>query len=284
MRVKRLRWSAVLLGLLLATSWAGAAQATTTSDTTATTVGDTTSTTSTTVGDTTTTTVGGTTTTSTTVGGTTTTSTTVGGTTTTTTAPEPGGKEQPCSVAEGLTSHSNISVDDSSAHPSASATFTVKEGCQVIVFLVSGKITGDTIEEVDFAPADAEPIFGPGDHTLTVRLPDCADFIVDFVGFKPEPEPSGQQALMSQARSEAVQTLSEGEPPPEDGLLDEVTGTTTNCPTQTTSSNVPTTTSGEGQLPFTGTNALPLLIAGLVLVVGGAAAVLTSRMRSRQAK
>src|SRR6266487_1699525 len=107
MRVKRLRWSAVLLGLLLATSWAGAAQATTTSDTTATTVGDTTSTTSTTVGDTTTTTVGGTTTT-TTVGGTTTTTTTVGGPTTTTTEPAPG--EKPCSADEGLASHSAISV------------------------------------------------------------------------------------------------------------------------------------------------------------------------------
>src|SRR6266516_1646250 len=147
MRVKRLRWSAVLLGLLLATSWAGAAQATTTSDTTATTVGDTTSTTTTTVGDTTTTT---------TVGGTTTTTTTVGGPTTTTTEPAPG--EKPCSADEGLASHSAISVDKSSAHPSASVRFTVKEGCEVLAFLASGKFTDDSIEDVDFAPQDRSPL------------------------------------------------------------------------------------------------------------------------------
>lgn len=249
--MKRLRWGAVLLGLVLATSWAGAAQATT----------------STPVVDTTATTVGATT-------------TTVG--TTTTTVPEPVGNE-PCSVADGLTSHSAISVDDS-AHPSASASFTVKEGCEVVVFLVSGKVSGDTIEEFDFAPADAPPLFGPGDHTLTVRLPDCSDFIVDFVGFKPEPEPVGVQTLMSSARSDAAQMLGEGEGPAEDPILDEVTGTTTNCPTQTTNGEAVTTTSGSGQLPFTGTNAMPILIVGLVLVAGGAAAVLASRARSRQAK
>lgn len=262
--MKRLRWSAVLLGLVLATSWAGAAQATTNTpadDTTMTTV------------EATTTTVEATT-------------TTVGATTTTTT-PEPGGNE-PCSVADGLVSHSAISVDDASAHPGASASFTVKDGCQVVVFLVSGKVTGDTIEDFDFAPSDAPPLFGPGDHTLTVRLPDCSDFIVDFVGFKPEPEPVGAQALMASARSDAAQTLSEGEAPGEgpgeNPVLDEVTGTTTNCPTQTTNGEAVPTTSGEGQLPFTGTNAIPILIAGLVLVVGGAAAVLASRARSRQAK
>jgi hypothetical protein len=256
MSVKRLRWGAVLLGLLLATSWAGAAQA----DTTDTTVDTTVDTTATTVGATT---------------------TTVGATTTT--VPEPGGNE-PCSVADGLASHSAISVDDASAHPSASASFTVKEGCEVIVFLASGKVSGDTIEEFDFAPSDAPPLFGPGDHTLTVRLPDCSDFIVDFVGFKPEPEPVSAQALMSSARSDAAQTLSEGEGPGEDPVLDEVTGTTTNCPTQTTNGEAVTTTSGSDQLPFTGTNAMPILIAGLVLVAGGAVAVLASRARSRQAK
>src|SRR5262245_7473457 len=106
MSVKRLRWSAVLLGLVLAMSWASSAQATTgnpSDDTTATTAPN----------DTTTTTAPNDTTT-----------TTVAGTTTTTT--EPGGGLQPCSPSEGLTSVSGISVDDSSAHPSASASFTVK--------------------------------------------------------------------------------------------------------------------------------------------------------------
>jgi hypothetical protein len=279
MRVKRLRWSAVLLGLLLATSWAGAAQATTTSDTTATTVGDTTSTTSTTVGDTTTTTVGGTTTT-TTVGGTTTTTTAVGGTTTTTTEPAPG--EKPCSADEGLASHSAISVDKSSAHPSASVRFTVKEGCEVLAFLASGEFTDDSIEDVDFAPQDRSPLFGPGDYELTVRLPDCADFIVDF--FVLEPPPEAAPTMMAQARSEAAQAMTEGEGPLAPDAIEEVVDTTTNCPTETTNAKAVTTTVGGGQLPGTGANALPLLIAGLVLVVGGAAALLTSRMRSRQAK
>jgi hypothetical protein len=287
MRVKRLRWSAVLLGLLLATSWAGAAQATTTSDTTATTVGDTTSTTSTTVGDTTTTTVGGTTTT-TTVGGTTTTTTvggtttttTVGGPTTTTTEPAPG--EKPCSADEGLASHSAISVDKSSAHPSASVRFTVKEDCEVLAFLASGKFTDDSIEDVDFAPQDRSPLFGPGDYELTVRLPDCADFIVDF--FVLEPPPEAAPTMMAQARSEADQAMTEGQGPLAPGAIEEVVDTTTNCPTETTNAKAVTTTVGGGQLPGTGANALPLLIAGLVLVVGGAAALLASRMRSRRAK
>ena len=262
--MKRLRWSAVLLGLVLAMSWAGAAQATS---------GQTTETTTpTTVPDTTPTTVGATTTTE-----------PVGTTTTTTT--EPGGNLKPCSPEEGLTSVSGISVDDASAHPSASAQFTVKEGCQVVVFLVSGKVTGDIIELFDLAPPD-DPLFGPGDHSLTVRLPDCADFIVDLVAFNPEEfGPLGAQALMSRAKSDAVRTLSQGSAPPPDPVLDEVQGTTTNCPTQTTNGKaVTTTTTGSGQLPFTGTNAMPMLIAGLVLVAGGAVAVLASRRRSRQAK
>src|SRR6266567_1113547 len=237
MRVKRLRWSAVLLGLLLATSWAGAAQATTTSDTTATTVGDTTSTTS----------------------------TTVGGPTTTTTEPAPG--EKPCSADEGLASHSAISVDKSSAHPSASVRFTVKEGCEVLAFLASGKFTDDSIEDVDFAPQDRSPLFGPGDYELTVRLPDCADFIVL------EPPPEAAPTMMAQARSEADQAMTEGQGPLAPGAIEEVVDTTTNCPTETTNAKAVTTTVGGGQLPGTGANALPLLIAGLVLVVGGAAAL-----------
>jgi hypothetical protein len=76
-------------------------------------------------------------------------------------------------------------------------------------------------------------------------------------------------------------------PPPDDSLLDEATGETTNCPTQTTNGEVaaPTTTvEGSGALPFTGTNAMPMLVAGLVLVAGGAAAVLGSRLRGRATK
>lgn len=249
-------------------------------DTTTTTVGGTTTTTV--GGPTTTTTVG--TTTTTTAGGTTTTTTTVGGTTTTTTEPAPG--EKPCSADEGLASHSAISVDKSSAHPSASVRFTVKEGCEVLAFLASGKFTDDSIEDVDFAPQDRSPLFGPGDYELTVRLPDCADFIVDFFVLEPPPEaaPEAAPTMMAQTRSEAAQAMTEGQGPLAPGAIEEVVDTTTNCPTETTNAKAVTTTVGGGQLPGTGANALPLLIAGLVLVVGGAAALLASRMRSRQAK
>jgi hypothetical protein len=250
--VKRLRWGVVLLGLLLALGWTSAAQAT---------------------GDTTTTTAVDQATTTTT------------GPQETTTTTEPGGNEKPCTATEGLASHSAISVDKTSDHPSASASFTVKEGCQVVVFLLSGKGNGDENTELfDFAP-DGDPVAGPGDHTLTVDLPNCSEFIVDFIAFSPAEAPLGVQS-MSQARTDAVRVLAEADqPPPDESLLDEVVGETTNCPTQTTNHEVaPTTTVAPGKLPFTGTNAMPILIAGLVLVAGGAAALIASRMRGRQAK
>lgn len=250
--MKRLRWSAVLLGLVLATTWASAAQAT---------------------GTTTTTTVEQTTT------------TTAPEETTTTTVP--GGGQKPCSASEGLVSHSAISVDKTSAHPSASASFTVKEGCQVVVFLFAGKGNGDeNTEFFDLAPED-DPVAGPGDHTLTVDLPSCSEFIVDFVAFPP-PDVEGGAQMLSRARTDAARVMAEGDQPPDDSLLDEVIDETTNCPTQTTNGEVaaPTTTitEGAGALPFTGTNAMPMLIAGLLLVAGGAAAVLGSRLRGRATK
>jgi hypothetical protein len=251
--VKRLRWSAVLLGLVLATTWASAAQAT--------------GTTTTTVVDQTTT-------------------TTAPEDTTTTT--EPGGGQKPCSASEGLASHSAISVDKASAHPSASASFIVKEGCQVAVFLFAGKGNGDENTELfDFAP-QGNPLAGPGDHTLTVDLPSCSEFVVDFIAFPPpEVERGAGAEVLSRARTDAARVMVEGDQPPDDSLLDEVIDETTNCPTQTTNGEVaaPTTTvEGTGALPFTGTNAMPMLIAGLVLVAGGAAAVLGSRLRGRATK
>jgi hypothetical protein len=259
--VKRLRFGAVLLALVLALGWASAAQAT-----------------GTTTGDQTTPTVQ-----------TPPTEPTEPTEPTQPTEPtEPGGDEKPCSATEGLVSHSAISVDKSSNHPSASASFTVKEGCQVVVLLFSGKGNGDANTELfDLAP-EGDPLAGPGDHTLTVDLPNCSQFIVDFVAFSPADIPAGAQTL-SGARMDAVRVMAEGdEPPPDDFLLDEVVDKTTNCPTQTTNGEVrPTTTVATtvapgGQLPFTGTNAMPILIAGLVLVAGGAAAVIASRMRGRQ--
>jgi LPXTG-motif cell wall-anchored protein len=159
----------------------------------------------------------------------------------------------------------------------------------VAVFLFAGKGNGDENTELfDFAP-EGDPVAGPGDHTLTVDLPNCSEFIVDFIAFPPpEVEPGGGAEVLSRARTDAARVMAEGDQPPDDSLLDEVIGETTNCPTETTNAEVaaPTTitTEGSGGLPRTGTNAMPMLIAGLVLVAGGAAAVLGSRLRGRATK
>jgi LPXTG-motif cell wall-anchored protein len=184
-----------------------------------------------------------------------------------------------------LSSHSAISVDKASGHPSASASFTVREGCRVVVFLFAGKGNGDENTELfDFAP-EGDPVAGPGDHTLTVGLPSCSQFIVDFVAFPPETAPRDGAEMLSKAKTDAVQVMAEGDQPPDDSLLDEVIGETTNCPTQTTNQEVAlTTTPAGGKLPRTGSNAMPMLIAGLVLVTGGAAALVASRMRRRLTK
>ena len=260
--MKRLRWSAVVLGLLLAMTWASAAQA------------DENPTTS--VDQTTTTTVPEETTPPTKPEDTT--PTTEPEATTPTT--EPGGGEKPCSPSEGLASHTKISVDKASDHPSASASFTVKEGCQVVVFLFSAKGNGDENTELfDFAP-EGNPAAGPGEHTLTVDLPDCSPFIVDFVGFPAELPEAGAQ-MLSQATAAAQTMAAGGEPPEEPSLLDEQIGQTTNCPNAEV---VPTTTltAADGErLPKTGSNALPMLLGGLVLVAGGTSALIAARMRSR---
>jgi hypothetical protein len=44
-----------------------------------------------------------------------------------------------------------------------------------------------------------------------------------------------------------------------------------------------TTTAGSGNLPFTGSNAAPMLIAAMALVLGGGGLVLANRIRSRHA-
>lgn len=274
--MKRLRWGAVLLGLLLAMTWASPAQA------------DESPTTS--VGETTTTTAPQETTTTTEPQATTTTTQPQATTTTepeaTTTTTEPGGGEKPCSPSEALTSSTKISIDKTSDHPSASASFTVKEGCQVVVFLFSGKGNGDENTQLfDFAP-EGDPVAGPGEHTLTVDLPDCSQFIVDFVAFPAELPEAGAQ-MLSRATA-AAETMAAGEEPPEEPiLLDEQIGETTNCPTETSNAEVvpsTTLTAVEGGLPKTGSNVLPMLLGGLVLVAGGACALIASRMRSRLTK
>jgi hypothetical protein len=74
--------------------------------------------------------------------------------------------------------------------------------------------------------------------------------------------------------------------------------TTTTETTETTATTAPpasteapssslgetSTTESGGALPFTGSNALPMLIAALVMVIGGLAAVYAGRIRGRHAK
>jgi hypothetical protein len=71
----------------------------------------------------------------------------------------------------------------------------------------------------------------------------------------------------------------------------EETTTTTETTLPPSSSEAPssslgetTTTEAEGALPFTGSNSLPMLIAALVMVIGGLAAVYAGRIRGRHAK
>jgi hypothetical protein len=238
--VKRFRWSAVLVALALMLSWASAAQATQPSD----------------------------------EGGTTTTSTSTStSTTTTTTAPKP---EEPrfCDPAEGVVSHTGISLDTAGAHPSASASFTIKEGCRVLVALASFDLNSQSDEPFDIDPplSTEDPFSGPGEHTLKVDLPPCTQFDVVFVAFPAPPEgeaPSADLKQLTRAMASADQQSQEPT------VLDEKDGQTTNCPT----------TTGGGQLPFTGSSgSLPLLIAALIMVIGGAAALVAGRVRGRRAR
>ena len=247
--MKRFRWSAALAGLLLVLSWAGTAPAA--SPTGQATNGQ-----------------------------------TVTEPSTAPTQPPPG--DELCDPDDGITSHSEISTDTASAHPSASASFTVKEGCRVIVFLVSVDEDGELVDS-DPALDSEDPISGPGEHTLKVDLPDCQQFFVFFDAFKlpKEGEPPAPEDLLKAQRATA-EAVSNGDEPPELEVvpLDRTEGDTTNCPTSSSSpstTQAPTTTAAPGQLPFTGSNSLPLLIAALVMLTVGGAALLAARTRDGQA-
>jgi hypothetical protein len=195
------------------------------------------------------------------------------------------------------------------AHPTASASFTVKEGCLVGVALAS---FDEILRPVDQDPppvpgSDEIPLSGPGDHTLTVDLPVCTHFIAVFVAAVPTPDGNmpTASALVQRLRAAARAVAShQNQTEPAQILLAGTQGDT-ECPTTTTSMTTTTTTSpssstqpqatsstqhtttsgGGGQLPFTGSSSsLPLLIAALIMVIGGAASVLAARGRGRRAQ
>ena len=89
--------------------------------------------------------------------------------------------------------------------------------------------------------------------------------------------------------------LPEGEKPPTSKVdvdvtkcMNEESSSSSSSSTSTTetptSVGLTTTTEAAGQLPFTGSNSLPILIAALVMLIGGGAALYATRIRGRHAK
>jgi hypothetical protein len=241
--VKRFHWTAVLVALALMLVWAGAAQAQTTSNEPVT-------------DDPTSTTVAG-------------------------------GDEAFCTLTDGLAAHSEISTDTTSAHPSASVSFTVSEGCRIGAALVSFD-ENRALFDIDPKPDAADPTFGPGEHTLKVDLPSCAHFFAVFIAIQLTPDQPPALEL-EQAQHAAKKLTSQDTVSEPDVFSEQIEGDTKNCPTSTTAPTttapaheaVPTTTTVQsgGQLPFTGSSTLPMLIAALVLIAGGAAVLLAARGR-----
>jgi hypothetical protein len=129
--------------------------------------------------------------------------------------------------------------------------------------------------------------------------------LVDFHFSVPSPDTENVQIAVKTVTF--FDSLPENEAPPEDvryANLEKCKGeeTTPTQPTtpptqptqppETTPTAAPTTaalgkaatTVAANKLPFTGSNAVPMLIAALVLVVGGGGLLFASRFRSRQAK
>ncbi len=79
-------------------------------------------------------------------------------------------------------------------------------------------------------------------------------------------------------------TLPEEEPTTSTAPGEEVAPSTTLAPTTTEAAvGAATSTTGGGQLPFTGATAGPMLIAGIALVAGGTLFLMVSRVRDRHA-
>lgn len=79
-------------------------------------------------------------------------------------------------------------------------------------------------------------------------------------------------------------TLPEEEPTTTTAPGEEVAPSTTLAPTSTEAAvGAATSTTGGGELPFTGATAGPMLIAGIALLAGGALFLMVSRVRDRHA-
>jgi hypothetical protein len=205
-----------------------------------------------------------------------------------------------CSADEGLTTGSDeieISTEKTGGHPTASASFTVNEGCQVQIVLASiDQRTDDVFDTDPPLPDSGEvPTTGPGDHTLTVDLPICTRFLVFLDVIRP-----GQGVVTRQALAQDQRAV-DGE----DTIVGAAEGGT-DCPSSSTvpSASAPSSTVGSvsvpstsapstqlapvstvvaNELPFTGSNTLALLIAALVLLTGGGAILFAARLGGRDA-
>jgi hypothetical protein len=258
--VKRLRWSAVLVGLVLMLSWAGAAQAETPTDQT-------------------------------------TSGPTEGQVVTPPPPQTPPAAEPPaapaapakarlCSPDEGLTSgvdEIKISTDTAGEHPTASASFTVREAASSASSSRASTRARVSCSTPDpSVPGSGEvPASGPGEHTLTVDLPYCSQFAVNLHALRPT---RNAPAPAPQVRGAAPGPISTQLVDQEDVVLGSAEADTT-CPTSASAppdaQPAPTATVAADELPFTGSSTVPLLIAALVLVAGGGALLYAARLRGR---
>src|SRR5574341_683004 len=166
----------------------------------------------------------------------------------------------------------------------------------------SGKIQGwyRIGETGDFTPDETET-FSPGqklvDFHFSVPSPDSDTTItvkaVTFFDHLPEGEqpPTSEKTIdLEKCKGEDTTTTTTVTPttaapttaPPT--TAPPTTAPPTTAPPTTAALGKAATTVGASGLPRTGSNAVPMLIAALVLVVGGAGLLVASRFRSRRAK
>jgi hypothetical protein len=137
--------------------------------------------------------------------------------------------------------------------------------------------------------------FGPDDESLDLHF------------FVPSPTEEGSQITVTVGVTFNDLPANEQQPPEVSKTVDLVVCTATEATTSTTATTATTvitpttvvassttaaggalgettTTAGGGSLPFTGSNAMPMLIAALALVLGGGGLLVASRIRGRQAE
>jgi hypothetical protein len=182
-----------------------------------------------------------------------------------------------CAWAKALVSHDReIRVKGTTA----AVEFEVVDGCTVELSLVSYEAPAPVF---DPSLADQQELFaaetdlyGPGEYRVEVTLPACY-WQVDFVAGKPIQDLSPTN-LYGKRR---IAGLSGGKACVGGATSTTTPPATTGEATTTTAVLGATSTSTPGQLPFTGAQSVPMLLAGLGLVGGGLLILLVSRSHGR---